>query len=68
VFVRISKLKRKSEITFLLKTLGFGRALRKIYDRLKNADYINKEAVILMLGDERFAAENKIFRREVENL
>jgi hypothetical protein len=35
---------------------------------LKNADYINKETAILMRGDEKFAAENKIFRKEVEGL
>jgi hypothetical protein len=68
VLVRISKLKRKSEVTFLLKTLDFGRTFRKMYDRLKNADYINKEAAVLMREDERFAAENKIFSKEVEGL
>jgi colicin import membrane protein len=35
---------------------------------LKNADYINKEAAILIREDKRFIAENKIFRKEVENL
>jgi hypothetical protein len=68
VFVRISKLKRKSEITFLLKTPDSDRAFRKIYDRLKNVDHINKEAAILIRKDEKFIAKNKILRREVENL
>jgi hypothetical protein len=68
VFVRISKLKRKSEITSSLKTLDSGRAFRKTYDRLKNIDYINKEAAVLIRGDERFAAENKILRREIKGL
>jgi hypothetical protein len=35
---------------------------------LKNADYINKEAAILMRGDEKFITENKIFRKEIEDL
>jgi hypothetical protein len=46
----------------------FDRAFRKTYDRLKNANYINKEVVILMREGERFIAENKILRREVEDL
>jgi hypothetical protein len=68
VLVRISKSKRKSEITFLSKTSDFGRAFRKTYNRLKDADYINKEVAILMRKDERFVAENKIFRREIKDL
>jgi hypothetical protein len=68
VFVRISKLKRKFEITFLLKTLNFGRAFRKTYGRLKITDYINKEAAVLIREDKKFAVKNKIFRREVEGL
>jgi hypothetical protein len=39
-----------------------------MYDRLKNTDYINKEAAILIRNDKKFAAENKIFRKEIENL
>jgi hypothetical protein len=35
---------------------------------LKNANYINKEAAILIRNDEKFTAENKIFRKEVEDL
>jgi hypothetical protein len=35
---------------------------------LKNADYINKEAAILMRDNVKFAAENKIFRKEIEDL
>jgi hypothetical protein len=35
---------------------------------LKNADYVNKEAAILMRGNKKFAAENKILRKEVEDL
>jgi hypothetical protein len=35
---------------------------------LKNTDYINKEIAILMRDGEKFAAENKIFRREIEDL
>jgi hypothetical protein len=35
---------------------------------LKNTDYINKEAAILIRNDKKFAAENKIFRKEIENL
>jgi hypothetical protein len=68
VLVRISKLKRKSEVRFLLKTPDSDRAFRKTYGRLKNADHINKEAAVLMRGDERLAAENKILRRKVEGL
>jgi hypothetical protein len=68
VFVRISKSKRKSEITFFLNTSDSGRAFRNTYDRLKNADYINKEAAVLIRRGERLTAENKIFRREVEGL
>jgi hypothetical protein len=68
VFVRISKSKKKFEITSSLKTSDSDRAFRKTYDRLKNADYINKEAAILMRGDEKFAIENKILRRKIENL
>jgi hypothetical protein len=68
VLVRISKSKRKSEVTSSSKTLDSGRAFRKTYGRLKNADYINKKAAILIRGGERFAAENKILRREIEGL
>jgi hypothetical protein len=39
-----------------------------MYGRLKNADYINKKAAILMRGDEKFITENKILRKEVEDL
>jgi hypothetical protein len=35
---------------------------------LKNADYINKETAILIRGNEKFAAENKILRKEVKDL
>jgi hypothetical protein len=35
---------------------------------LKNTDYINKEIAILMRDGEKFAAENKILRKEVEGL
>jgi hypothetical protein len=35
---------------------------------LKNADHVNKKAAVLMRGGERFAAENKILRREIEGL
>jgi hypothetical protein len=35
---------------------------------LKNADYVNKEAAILIRDGEKFAAENKIPRREIEGL
>jgi hypothetical protein len=35
---------------------------------LKNADYINKEAAILMRGGEKFITENKILRKEIEDL
>jgi hypothetical protein len=68
VLVRISKLKRKFEIIFLLKTSNSGRAFRKIYGRLKNADHINKKAAILIRENEKFAVENKILRREIEDL
>jgi hypothetical protein len=39
-----------------------------MYGRLKIANYINKKAAVLMRGDKRFAAENKILRREIEDL
>jgi hypothetical protein len=68
MLVRISKLKRKFEITFLLIALNSDRIFRKTYDRLKNADYINKEIAVLMRGDKKFTAKNKIFRREVKDL
>jgi hypothetical protein len=68
VLVRIFKLKRKSEVTSSSKMLNFGRAFRKTYDRLKNADHINKEIAVLMREGERFTAENKIFRKEIEDL
>jgi hypothetical protein len=48
--------------------LDSGRAFRKTYNRLKIADHINKETTILIRGSERFTAENKIFRREIEDL
>jgi hypothetical protein len=35
---------------------------------LKNADHINKEAVILIRDNEKLTAENKILRKEVEDL
>jgi hypothetical protein len=68
VLVRISKLKRKFEVKFLLKMLDSDRAFRKTYDRLKIANYINKKAAILIRGNEKFAIKNKIFRREIEDL
>jgi hypothetical protein len=68
VLVRISKLKRKSEITFSLKTLNSDQIFRKTYGRLKPADYINKETAILIREDEKLTAENKILRRKIEDL
>jgi hypothetical protein len=68
ILVRILKSKRKFEVKFSLKTSVSGQGFRKTYSRLKNADYINKEAAILMRGDEKFIAENKILRRKVEDL
>jgi hypothetical protein len=68
VLVRISKSKRKFEIIFSSKTLSSDRTFRKIYDRLKNTDYINKEAAVLMRENKKFTAENKIFRREIKDL
>jgi hypothetical protein len=41
---------------------------RKTYGRLKNADYVNKEAAILIRGNEKLATKNKILRKEVEDL
>jgi hypothetical protein len=35
---------------------------------LKNADHINKEAAILIRDSEKFIIENKILRREIEDL
>jgi hypothetical protein len=35
---------------------------------LKNADYMNKEAAILIRDSEKFAAKNKILRKEIEDL
>jgi hypothetical protein len=68
VFVRILKLKKKFEIKSSSKTLISGQDFRKIYDRLKNADHINKKAAILMRDGEKFAIKNKILRKEVEDL
>jgi hypothetical protein len=68
MFVRISKLKKKSEIIFLLKILDFDRVFRKTYDRLKNINYINKKAAVLMREDKKFTTKNKIFRKEIKNL
>jgi hypothetical protein len=68
MLVRISKLKRKSEIIFSSKTSDFDRIFCKMYDRLKNTDYINKKTAILIRKDKKFAAENKIFRKEIEDL
>jgi hypothetical protein len=68
MLVRISKLKRKSEVTFSSKTLNSDRIFRKTYDRLKNTDHINKEAAVLIRKDKKFTAENKILRRKIKNL
>jgi hypothetical protein len=68
MLVRIFKLKRKFEIKFLSKTLVSDQDFRKTYDRMKNADYINKKAAILMRDDKKLTAENKILRREIEDL
>jgi hypothetical protein len=68
MLVRILKSKRKSEIKSSPKTLIFGQDFRKTYGRLKNADHINKKAAILMRNDEKFIAENKILRKEIEDL
>jgi hypothetical protein len=68
MLVRISKSKRKFEITFSLKTLNSDRAFRKTYDRLKNANHINKETAVLIRGDEKFTAENKILRKKIKDL
>jgi hypothetical protein len=68
MLVRIFKSKRKSEVKFSLKTLISDQDFRKTYDRLKNADHINKEATILMRNNEKFITENKILRREIEDL
>jgi hypothetical protein len=68
MLVRISKLKRKFEVIFLLKTLNSGRAFRITYDRLKNIDYINKKAAVLIREDEKFTIKNKILRREIKDL
>jgi hypothetical protein len=68
VLVRISKSKRKSEVTSLLKTSNSDRTFRKTYDRLETADHINKETAILIWGGEKFVTENEIFRREIEDL
>jgi hypothetical protein len=68
MLVRILKSKRKSEIKSSSKILISGQDFRKIYDRLKNADHINKEAAILIRDDEKFTAKNKILRIEIEDL
>jgi regulator of replication initiation timing len=68
VFVRILKLKKKFEIKFSSKTLISDQDFRNTYDRLKNIDYINKEAAILIRDNKKFAIENKILRKEVEDL
>jgi hypothetical protein len=68
VLVRISKRKRKSEVTFSLKTPNLGRAFRRTFGRLQTEGYIDNETAILARGDEKFAAENKILRKEIEGL
>jgi hypothetical protein len=68
MLVRIFKLKRKFEVKFLSKTSVSDQNFRKTYGRLNNSDHINKEAAILMRGGEKFAVENKILRKEVEDL
>jgi hypothetical protein len=35
---------------------------------LKNTDHVNKKAAILMRDNEKFTAENKIFRRKIKDL
>jgi hypothetical protein len=44
------------------------RALRKTYGRLHAEDYINNEAAILIRGEEKLATENKLLRKENEDL
>ena len=67
--MRIIKRKRKSEIrNSLLFILNSARILRRTYERLHAKNYINKEVVILMRDNEKFVIENKIFRKEIENL
>jgi hypothetical protein len=68
MFVRISKFKKNSEITSLSKTPDFCRIFRKTYDRLKTANYINKEITVLMRESEKFTTENKIFCKEIKGL
>jgi hypothetical protein len=55
-------------LIIIIITLISDQDFRKTYGRLKNADHINKEAAILMRGNEKLAAENKIFRRKIEGL
>jgi hypothetical protein len=58
------KLKRKFEIKFSSKMSISDQDFRKTYGRLKNADYINKKAAILMRNGEKLTAENKILRKK----
>jgi len=70
VFVRFLKRKRKSEISqdSLSKTLGLTRVLRKTYRRLHAEGYVDNETAVLVRADEKFAVENKVFRKENEGL
>jgi hypothetical protein len=68
VFERIPKRKRKSEITFSLKTPDSDRAFRRTFGRLQTENYINNETAILAREDEKFTAENKILRKEIKDL
>jgi hypothetical protein len=68
MLVGILKRKKKSEITSLLKTPDSDRAFRRTFGRLQTEDHINNEAAILARESEKFTAENKILRKEIEDL
>jgi hypothetical protein len=55
-------------LIIIIITLISGQDFRKTYNRLKNADYINKEAAILIRGNKKLITENKILRRKIEGL
>jgi hypothetical protein len=68
MLVHIPKRKRKSEVTFSPKTPDLDRAFRRTFGRLQTENHINNEAAILAREDKKLTAENKILRREIEDL
>jgi hypothetical protein len=70
VFVSLIKRKRKFEISqnSLSQILDLTRAFRKTYGHLHAEDYVDNKAAILVRVGEKFAAENKLLRKENEGL